>query len=94
MLVLKFLWWVFRVLLFVLLLLLALRNQHTVTVYGALGTSLSWPLAWVLALSLVIGVVLGILAMLPRALQRKPPNSNTPTPPAKAAQPLDDGLGI
>ena len=73
-----------RVVVFLVLLLFALKNQHVVTLHGFSGAHASWPLAWVMAACLIAGAFMGVLAMLPRVLRRKAsptqPSTTTPNP--------------
>ena len=92
----KILSWLLRAILFVLLLVFALQNQHTVELHGLFGTRWTGPLVWVLCGSLLLGAALGVLAMLPwvwRSRAKKP--AATPiaaTHPSLTAH--DDELGV
>lgn len=85
-------WWLIRLVAFLLLLLFALQNQHPVELHGLFGGQVSWPLSWLLALTLLLGAVLGVVAMLPRVLRRK--RAAAPVPATSTAQAADDGLGV
>jgi lipopolysaccharide assembly protein A len=58
--------WIFRALLFVLLVVLALHNTHEVVVRLYFGVEWRAPMVLVVLSSFAIGALLGILALLPR----------------------------
>ena len=91
----KFVAWLIRLLVFLLLLLFALQNQHSITLHGLFGSQATWPLAWVMALMLALGAALGVLAMLPRVLRRKPKPAVAHTSPQTSTRfDVSDELGV
>lgn len=87
--------WLIRLLVFLLLLLFALKNQTPVTLHGFAGAQLSWPLAWVMAGALAIGVLLGVLAMIPAVMKRRhKPADKLPKPPTSTHANTEHELGV
>lgn len=87
--------WLIRLLVFLLLLLFALKNQTPVTLHGFAGAQVSWPLAWVMAGALAIGVLLGVLAMVPAVMKRRDkPADKPPIPPTSTHANTEHELGV
>jgi len=52
--------WVIRLVVFMVVLWLALANQHNVQVFAPMGQVWQGPLVWVLLITLLVGVALGV----------------------------------
>lgn len=63
--------WIIRGLVFMLVLLFAMKNTDPVTLHFYLGQSLSAPLALVLFLTLCVGALLGLVASLERVVAQR-----------------------
>jgi len=57
--------WVIRLVVFMVVLWLALANQHNVQVFAPMGQVWQGPLVWVLLITLLLGVALGVFFMVP-----------------------------
>jgi lipopolysaccharide assembly protein A len=96
--------WLLRTVLFVLLLVFALQNQHVVELHGILGARWSAPLIWILCATLLLGALAGALAMLPRlwraraagkaATKASTASATTTKPAVTALTHRDDELGV
>ena len=100
--------WVIRLVVFMVVLWLALANQHNVQVFAPMGQVWQGPLVWVLLITLLLGVALGVFFMVPawwaqrRATKKAlaaaigqaapPPPANPLASPATASD--DNALGI
>lgn len=88
--------WLLRAVLFVLLLVFALQNQHVVELHGLLGARWSAPLVWILGGCLLLGAALGVVAMLPWVWRARAKNKSI-KPKASTAVAVNastDELGV
>ncbi|MFN7085825.1 MAG: lipopolysaccharide assembly LapA domain-containing protein [Burkholderiales bacterium] len=67
----RYLWWLLKFALFVLVLSFAVKNTGTVTVRYYLGYEWQGPLVFVLLVFFCAGVVAGVIAGLPRLLRQR-----------------------
>ena len=79
--------WLFRGLIFLLLLIFALKNQHVATVYGFLGSQWQAPMIVVVLAAFALGCVFGVLAMLPRWWRQRQRARATANPPPVSVSP-------
>lgn len=86
--------WLFRLFIFLLLLIFAMNNQHTATVKWLLGAQWQAPMVIIIIAAFACGCLFGVLAMLPRWWrQRQRARATTkmqvpvPAPPAEQSLP-------
>ena len=67
----RYVLWLLRILLFLLLLGFAVKNSDPITVYYYFGTEWRAPMVFVLLICLCAGIVLGVLAMLGQVFRQR-----------------------
>lgn len=85
----RYLTWILRFVLFLLLLTFALKNTDDVTVRYYLGMEWRAPLAMVIFVAFLAGAAIGVVAGLFGVRRRRP---RTPAAPAGNPPPADPGL--
>ena len=79
--------WIFRLLIFFVLLIFAINNQHTATVNWMLGARWQAPMVLIVFAAFASGCLFGVLAMLPRWWRHRQRARATASPEETPAQP-------